>query len=64
MDGKKFTSLILILVGWVLLYLNLQYIANFIVDNIFGLEKGKHLTESIRFFIFELLLNFYLCNFL
>lgn len=53
MDGKRIISLTLILAGWVLLYLNLQNISDFIVDNVFGLEKGKHLTESIRFFIFE-----------
>jgi len=40
-------------VGWVPLYLNLQSIADFIVDKVFGLEQKQHLTESIRFFIFE-----------
>ena len=53
MTGKRIISLITILVGWIVLYLNLQNIANFIVDRILRLESGKHLTESIRFFIFE-----------
>ena len=53
MDGKRIISFVLILTGWVLLYLNLQPISDFIADNILGLERGKHLTESIRFFIFE-----------
>lgn len=53
MNGKRIISIALFLVAWVLLYLNLQTISDFIVDMIFGLEKGKHLTESIRFFIFE-----------
>jgi len=39
--------------AWVLLYLNLDAISNIVVDKILGLEPGKHLTESIRFFIFE-----------
>ena len=38
---------------WVLLYMNLQPISDFIVDNIFRMTKGAHLTETIRFFIFE-----------
>lgn len=38
---------------WILLYINLQNISDFITEQIFGLETGKHLTETIRFFIFE-----------
>ena len=53
MNGKRIITFLLILGGWVILYLNLQTISDFIVDKIFGLEQGKHLTESIRFFIFE-----------
>ncbi len=53
MNGKRIISLVIILVGWVLLYLSLHNISDFIVDSILGLEEGKHLTESIRFFIFE-----------
>jgi uncharacterized protein len=53
MIKKRIIYTILILAAWVLLYINLKTIANFLVDNIFQLESGKHLTESIRFFIFE-----------
>lgn len=53
MNNKRIISLLLIFAGWVILYFNLQNITDFIVDNIYGLEKDKHLTESIRFFIFE-----------
>lgn len=53
MDRKRIISIVLMLAGWVLLYLNLQKISDFIVDTILGLEKGKHLTESIRFFVYE-----------
>lgn len=53
MNGKRIITLVFILAGWVILYLNLQTISDFIVDKVFLLEQGKHLTESIRFFIFE-----------
>jgi uncharacterized membrane protein YraQ (UPF0718 family) len=38
---------------WVALYYYLQPFADFLVSSIFGMEKGSHLTEAIRFFIFE-----------
>lgn len=38
---------------WVLLYVNLQAISDFIIDELIGMEKGSHLTETLRFFIFE-----------
>jgi uncharacterized membrane protein YraQ (UPF0718 family) len=53
MNGKRVATITLMLVGWVLLYYNLQTISDFIVDKIFGLEQGTHLSESIRFFIYE-----------
>ncbi|MFA6126038.1 MAG: permease [Bacteroidales bacterium] len=43
-----------LLVVWVILYHFLQPFTNYLTDTVFGLEKGKHLTEAIRFFIFEL----------
>lgn len=38
---------------WVLVYLNLQHFSDFIIDDVVGMTSGKHLTETIRFFIFE-----------
>lgn len=38
---------------WILLYLNLQYLADLLTEVVFRLEPGKHLTESVRFLIFE-----------
>lgn len=38
---------------WILLYLNLNVITDFIVFSIIGLEKNTHLTNAILFFIFE-----------
>ena len=38
---------------WILLYLNLNAITDFIVYKIIGLEKNIHLTNAIWFFIYE-----------
>jgi len=53
MKKKLIFKLLLLLLGWIILYTNLQKTADFIVFDIMRLESGKHLTESIRFFIFE-----------
>lgn len=44
---------VLLLPVWFAAYHYLQPITDFLVDDIFKLEKGSHLTETIRFFIFE-----------
>jgi uncharacterized membrane protein YraQ (UPF0718 family) len=38
---------------WLVLYHYLQPLVNYLIDNVIGLEKGTHLTEALRFFIFE-----------
>lgn len=38
---------------WIVLYLNLEDISNFLVDTVFRMEAGKHFTETVRFFIYE-----------
>lgn len=38
---------------WLMVYHNLQTLTDWFIDQILGLEKGKHLTEAIRFFVFE-----------
>jgi uncharacterized protein len=50
-NGILFPALLLPL--WILLYLNLQNMANFVIDDLAGMTKGIHLTESLRFFLFE-----------
>ena len=50
---KKIVYILALVAAWVLLYKYLLSITNFIIDNIFKLEEGKHLTETLRFFIFE-----------
>lgn len=44
---------ILILPVWYLIYKNLQPITDWLIDSVLGLTKGAHLTETLRFFIFE-----------
>ncbi len=51
LNGWLWPSLMLPL--WVILYINLQGIADFFVDDVFGMTPQTHLTETIRFFIFE-----------
>lgn len=51
MNGWFFPALLFPL--WILIYWNLQNFANFIIDDLFGMTSGKHLTETLRFFIFE-----------
>lgn len=45
--------MLLLLPVWYALYRNLQNISDFLVDRIFSMTKGSHLTETIRFFLFE-----------
>ena len=45
--------LLLILPLWFLFYHNLQWLTNQLVDGLFGMKAGTHLTETLRFFIFE-----------
>jgi len=38
---------------WIILYLNLKPLTDFVIEHIFSMTPGTHLTETIRFFIFE-----------
>ena len=53
MNWKKIFQIVLGIAIWYALYHNLQFLADFIIDNLFGMQKGLHLTETLRFFIFE-----------
>ena len=44
---------LLLLAVWFLIYHFLQPITDWFIDSALGLEKDTHLTESLRFFIFE-----------
>lgn len=38
---------------WVLIYFNLQNVTDWFIDRVLKLPQGEHLTETLRFFIFE-----------
>ena len=50
---KKILLIIGLLVIWILLYMNLEPITDFLIYNLAGLKEGTHLTESIWFFVYE-----------
>jgi len=51
LKGLLFPAILLPL--WILLYISLQPISDFVVEDLFNMSSGLHLTETIRFFIFE-----------
>ncbi len=52
MTPKKIWMLLMIPV-WIVLYIYLQKIADFVIFSLFQMTPGSHLAESIRFFIYE-----------
>jgi uncharacterized membrane protein YraQ (UPF0718 family) len=50
MDWRKVFKIVLGIVIWYLVY---HYLQDLLIDKVLGLEKGLHLTETLRFFIFE-----------
>lgn len=50
---NKILLLVTLLVLWLLLYLNLSAITDFLIYSIFGLERNTRLTDAIWFFVFE-----------
>ncbi len=44
---------VVLLPVWYIIYHYLQPGTNWLIDSVFGMTKGAHLTEAIRFFVFE-----------
>ncbi|MEI6048667.1 MAG: permease [Bacteroidota bacterium] len=44
---------IVLLPVWFIIYHYLQPISNWLISSVFGMTKGAHLTEALRFFVFE-----------
>lgn len=38
---------------WIIFYLNLHAISDFFIEDVLKMNSGKHLTEAIRFFVYE-----------
>jgi len=54
MKLNKNVILPLILIpAWYVMYANLQPVTDWLIDTVPGLTKGAHLTEALRFFLFE-----------
>ena len=53
-NNRKLWLLVAMLPIWYLIYHNLQPVTDWLVDSVLGMTKGTHLTEAVRFFIFEL----------
>jgi uncharacterized membrane protein YraQ (UPF0718 family) len=51
--NKKILFTLLLIPIWIILYINLENLTNFIVYSLMELEQGTHLTEAIWFLIFE-----------
>jgi uncharacterized membrane protein YraQ (UPF0718 family) len=50
---NKIVPLLILIPVWIILYKYLQEIADFIVFRIFQMAPEKHMTETLRFFIYE-----------
>jgi len=50
---NKIVLLLLLIPVWIIVYKYLQEIADFIVFRIFQMAPEKHMTETLRFFIYE-----------
>jgi len=44
---------IILLPVWYIIYHNLQPVTDWLIDTVLGMTKGAHLTEALRFFVFE-----------
>jgi len=53
MNWKKIVWIAVGIGAWFLIYTNLKPATDLIISVIPGLEEGRHLTEALRFFIFE-----------
>jgi uncharacterized membrane protein YraQ (UPF0718 family) len=42
-----------ILPVWYIIYHNLQPVTDWLINSVFGMTQGDHLTEALRFFVFE-----------
>lgn len=51
--NKNILIPILLLPVWLLVYTHLQIATDWFIDSVLGMKKGVHITETLRFFIFE-----------
>ncbi|HJV79148.1 MAG TPA: permease [Paludibacter sp.] len=51
--NKNIIIPLILLPVWYVTYSNLQPVTDWLIDSVLGMTKGSHLTEALRFFIFE-----------
>ena len=51
--NRKIITPLLLLPLWILIYHYLQPTTDWLIDDILGMTAGSHLTETLRFFVFE-----------
>jgi uncharacterized membrane protein YraQ (UPF0718 family) len=51
--NKNLIIPIILLPIWYVVYVNLQPLTDWLIDSVLAMTKGTHLTEALRFFIFE-----------
>lgn len=51
--NKNVVIPIVLLPVWYIIYTNLQPMTDRLIDSVFSLTKGAHLTEALRFFVYE-----------
>lgn len=51
--SRNFQIALILLPVWYVIYSNLQPVTDWFVDTVLGMTQGAHLTETLRFFIFE-----------
>src|SRR5665647_2228470 len=51
--SRNFQIALILLPVWYVIYVNLQPVTDWFIDTVLGMTKGAHLTEALRFFIFE-----------
>jgi uncharacterized membrane protein YraQ (UPF0718 family) len=50
---RNFQIVLILLPLWYVIYSYLQPVTDWFVDTVFGMQKGTHMAETLRFFIFE-----------
>ena len=51
--NRKYLLPLLLLPVWFVIYHYLEPVTDWIIDTLFGMTPGNHLTETLRFFVFE-----------
>ncbi len=51
--SRNFQIALILLPIWYIIYVNLKPVTDWFIETVLGITKGAHLTEALRFFLFE-----------